>query len=222
MVNARATISYLVKVRIPGSRPILAEETFKGLQALPTIFTHALVGAAASSAAGPVNSGKLLLLVACSMAPDLDVIAFALGIPYHHPLGHRGLFHSPFFALLLSLAVSRLGFREIRPFSAGWWRIFALLFLVTASHGLLDALTNGGLGIALLAPFDNSRYFFPWTPLEVSPIGLQGFLTERGLVTLGSEFAWVWVPIMVSGLVLRRWSVRRRRSAPGGATDEES
>jgi len=181
---------------------------------LPTIFTHALVGVVASSTAGPAYSGKLLAaLVGCSMAPDLDVIAFWLGIPYHHPLGHRGLFHSPFFALLLSLAVTWFGFREIRRFSAHWWRVLLLLFLVCASHGLLDALTNGGLGIALLAPFDNSRFFFPWTPLEVSPIGLRGFLSERGLQTLYSEFLWLWLPLGVGWLVFRLFGLWRKGSS---------
>ena len=26
----------------------------------------------------------------CAVVPDLDVIAFGFGIPYDHPLGHRG------------------------------------------------------------------------------------------------------------------------------------
>jgi inner membrane protein len=144
------------------------------------------------------------------MAPDLDVIGFALGIPYHHPLGHRGLFHSPFFALLSSLLITWIGFREVARFSASWWRIAGLLFIVTASHGLLDALTNGGLGIALLVPFDNGRYFFPWTPVEVSPIGLHAFLSERGLVTLYSEFVWLWLPLASLWLVMRVVFGRRR------------
>ncbi len=144
------------------------------------------------------------------MAPDLDVIGFALGIPYHHPLGHRGLFHSPCFALLLSPLVTWIGFREVPCFSAAWWHIAGLLFLVTASHGLLDALTNGGLGIALLAPFDNGRYFFPWTPIEVSPIGPRGLLTERGLVTLRSELLWLWLPLTSLWLGRRIIAGRRR------------
>ena len=32
--------------------------------------------------------------VLCAAAPDLDVIGFALGIPYDHGLGHRGLAHA--------------------------------------------------------------------------------------------------------------------------------
>ena len=95
-------------------------------------------------------------------------------------------------------------------FSANWWRVFLLLFVATASHGLLDALTNGGLGIALLAPFDDGRYFFPWTPVVVSPIGLHGFLTERGLLTLRSELVWLWLPLTFAWLSIRIFLGRRR------------
>jgi membrane-bound metal-dependent hydrolase YbcI (DUF457 family) len=49
-----------------------------------------------------------------------------------------------------------------------------LLFLAAASHPLLDMLTDGGLGVALLAPFSWSRYFFPFRPIPVSAIGVDG------------------------------------------------
>jgi len=38
--------------------------------------------------------------------------------------------------------------------------LFAYLFLATASHGVLDAMTNGGLGVAFFSPFDNRRSRF--------------------------------------------------------------
>jgi inner membrane protein len=79
----------------------------------------------------------------------------------------------------------------------GWWSLCAYFFAVTASHGLLDAVTNGGLGIAFFAPFDGTRYFLPWRPVEVSPIGLAAFFTARGLEVLKSEFVWIWIPASV-------------------------
>ena len=45
-----------------------------------------------------------------------------------------------------------------------------------ASHGVLDALTDGGPGVAFLAPFDDTRYFFPWRPIRVSPLW-RGFFS---------------------------------------------
>jgi inner membrane protein len=55
------------------------------------------------------------------------------------------------------------------------------LFVVTASHGVLDAMTNGGLGVAFFAPFTSARYFLPFRPVQVSPISLAAFFTHRGV-----------------------------------------
>jgi inner membrane protein len=46
---------------------------------------------------------------------------------------------------------------------------------VKASHGILDAMTDGGLGVAFFSPFDDTRCFFPFRPIKVSPIGLSFF-----------------------------------------------
>ena len=110
-------------------------------------------------------------LIALSFLPDADVVAFALGIPYAAPLGHRGAAHSLAFAagcaLLLAVAVPRLRRLDL----------VLLVFAVMASHGALDALTNGGLGIAFLWPFSNERFFAPWRPIPVAPIGARLFST---------------------------------------------
>jgi inner membrane protein len=50
-----------------------------------------------------------------------------------------------------------------------------------ASHGILDAMTNGGLGVALLSPLDTTRYFRPWRPIQVSPISLRRFFSDEGV-----------------------------------------
>jgi inner membrane protein len=71
---------------------------------------------------------------------------------------------------------------------------------------LLDAMTDGGLGVAFFAPFDNHRYFLPWTPIRVSPIGLGRFFTSRGSAVIRSELLWIWLPVgalVVSALLLR-------------------
>jgi inner membrane protein len=80
------------------------------------------------------------------------------------------------------------------------------LLAATASHGIHDAFTNGGLGIAFFAPFSAARYFFPVTPIEVSPI-VHGFFSERGVRVLASEMVWVWTP----ALVLIAFSIGARR-----------
>ncbi len=68
------------------------------------------------------------------------------------------------------------------------------LFACAASHGMLDALTNGGLGVAFFSPFEPRRYFFPWRPIAVSPLSVSRFLAGRGLRILAGELKWVVLP----------------------------
>jgi inner membrane protein len=74
---------------------------------------------------------------------------------------------------------------------------------LSASHGLLDAFTNGGLGIALLSPFNDTRYFFPWSPIMVSPIGVEAFVSKWGLMVIKTEMIWIWLPSLLVVVVSR-------------------
>lgn len=181
---------------------------------MASAFTHAAVALALGTAfrrPGPPArfwvAGAVL-----AIAPDLDVVAFRLGIPYEHVLGHRGLSHSLALAAALSALVVALGFRG-RPWAGERVRLWLFLFLATASHALLDMLTNGGHGVALFAPFTAERFFFPWRPVRVSPIGIERFLSPRGAAILANEFRWIWLPAAAFAVVcvLAR---RRQPAAP--------
>ena len=74
-------------------------------------------------------------------------------------------------------------------------------------------MTNGGAGIAFFSPFSNARYFLPWTPLEVSPIG-RDFFSGDGVDTLLSEAQWLWLPCLAAWLIAQ-W---RSRAARAGVT----
>ena len=153
--------------------------------------------------------------VACSVIPDLDVIGFRFGIRYGDFWGHRGFTHSLVFAVLLASVVAVV--MSWRGTSGiGRFALFGYLFLATASHGLLDSMTNGGLGVAFFSPFDNNRYFLPWRPVRVSPIAVTRFFTPRGLAVIQSELIWIWLPaILFASLVLtlRRKSQREVASS---------
>jgi inner membrane protein len=135
----------------------------------------------------------------CSVIPDLDAIGFGFGVPYSHFWGHRGFTHSLVFAALLAAAVT-LFFRH----AVGITRIslFVYIFAATASHGLLDAMTNGGLGVAFFSPFDNQRYFLPWRPIRVSPIAVSRFFSPRAIGILKTELVWIWLPAAVFALAV--------------------
>lgn len=147
--------------------------------------------------------GWMLAFSVLSLLPDADVIAFKLGIPYSAPFGHRGAAHSLVAALLggVLVAVAGRGLR-LPPLRLG---VFATLVL--ASHGLLDALTDGGLGVALLWPFSHARLFAPLRLLPVSPIGAR-FLSARGMTVAAVELLY-FVPLWAYSL----WP--RRASPPG-------
>jgi inner membrane protein len=165
---------------------------------MPTILSHPAVPLAIGLGLGRGTiSGPLLWAgVAGSILPDLDVVAFQLGIPYSAELGHRGFSHSLLFAALLAVTVTC----AVRVFRTQWIRSFLFLSLATASHGLLDSLTNGGLGIAFLWPWSAERFFAPVQLIEVSPLGVSRFLTQRGVNVLASELLWLWLPCTALGV----------------------
>lgn len=171
---------------------------------MPTIFSHAVMalGLGAAFFGRKAPAGALAMGALCAALPDADVAGFAFGVRYEDPIGHRGFSHSLVFAALLATLVLPAVYRRGKG-GPGSGRLWSYLFLATASHGLLDAMTDGGLGIALLAPFDNHRYFFPFRPIEVSPIGVSRFLSGRGLAVIASELLWVWLPaVVVAGVGL--------------------
>jgi inner membrane protein len=165
---------------------------------MPSVFSHAVASFGISSCFYRTNVPSRVWIVgaACSVIPDFDVIGFHFGVHYADFWGHRGFTHSLFFAALLAVACVIAAFHNGIPgFSR--FSLWFYFFFAAATHGLLDAMTDGGLGVALFSPFDNRRYFFPWRPIHVSPIGITRFFTLRGLSVLQSELLYIWLPTAV-------------------------
>lgn len=193
--------------RFPGLSPELYPEA---TQAMATLLTHGLVGAvlARNPQADARQRRRLLLTAAfCAMLPDIDVIGLRLGVPYGSLWGHRGMTHSLVFAATAGAVAACFVVRK----TSERLRLTLLLFAITASHGLLDALTDGGFGVAFFSPFDRTRYFFPVTPISVSPIGLTQIFSSSGLTVIWTEIIWVWLPMMVVARVMSRF---RHTSSP--------
>jgi inner membrane protein len=185
---------------------------------MPTGITHALTGAMAGAALAPRERPWRFVAVATLLAwlPDADVLAFRLGIPYEHPLGHRGLAHGLPFAAAAGLLAMLILFRHVPLGSKRWWATWGCFFGVMAAHDLLDAMTDGGLGVALFSPFDRTRHFLPWRPIRVAPIG-GAFFSEWGLRAMASEARWVWLPLAAgcaAAAALRRLRAARRDESP--------
>ena len=170
---------------------------------MASAFSHAFVALAMGKAYQTKELGWRELSVGafCSVVPDLDVMGLPLGIPYGDMWGHRGMTHSIVFAALLAGILVAVWYRA-KPVVV-LTGLFLYFFLCTASHGMLDALTDGGLGVAFFSPFDTTRYFFPVRPVLVSPIGIREFFSEYGVRVLGNEVMWIWLPTAATFLVLR-------------------
>lgn len=173
---------------------------------MPSIITHAAVPLMLGAAAGRrCVSGRLLLAGAvAAILPDLDVTALKFGIRYQDAFGHRGATHSISFALALAV-LAALAHPLLK--STGW-RSAVFVGLSVLSHPLLDMCTNGGMGVALLWPFSEHRWFFPFRPIAVSPLGVTRFMASRGVAVMTSELYWVWLPtaLLSLALVVGRWA----------------
>jgi len=180
---------------------------------MPTIMTHAVVAAGTGAILTRFRPLPPLFWMVCAglaMLPDADVIGFWMHVPFDSAWGHRGLSHSLVAAAVTAAVATALTRRRL-PLSP--WHRWACFFVAMALHGLLDALTNGGPGVALFAPFDTTRYFFPVRPVLVSPLGL-GFFSRWGLRTIESELLWIWLPLGALVAAAAAFSRRRGESCP--------
>lgn len=164
---------------------------------MASVFGHAAL-AGAMGVALPDRlrrKGVITLGVLCSMMPDLDVISFKVSIPYHAFWGHRGMTHSILFGVGFGVLMMLLfHYKEEIKNKA----ILAFYYAVcTVSHGVLDGMTTGGMGIAYFSPFDDERYFLPYRMIQVSPLGISRFFNNWGLEVLKSEFVWIGIPSLI-------------------------
>jgi inner membrane protein len=149
---------------------------------------------------------SLALWSVLSLLPDADAIGFAFGVDYAAPWGHRGATHSLALSLALGLTIGLAAHWLKRPGG----RTALVAGVVLASHGLLDTMTDGGLGCALLWPFDLTRYFAPWRPIPVAPIGLAFLSPYGGMIAL-TEL------VLFSPALLCALRSRRARAKPVAA-----
>ena len=179
---------------------------------MPSVFAHPFVAVALAPwwRRSGMSWGLCVVGGVCAVLPDADVFGYWLGVPYDAALGHRGFSHSFVFAALMAALLTSV--RAWLAPLASTSLVFWFLFACTASHGLLDAATDGGRGVAFLSPFSNERYFLPWRPIAVSPLSVSRFFTARGMAVAWTELTWVVLPALVVG-GLGWW---RSRAGRGG------
>jgi inner membrane protein len=157
----------------------------------------------------------LLAFATLSALPDFDVVIVALGVSDTGPGGHRGASHSFFLAAVIGVLTALYARRFGWPFL----RTAVAATLAVASHGILDAVGEGGRGIPLFWPLSDARYLSPWRVLPDAPRGLQ-MISRHGLLDVCIELlvffpmtAWALWPQRPAFFLRWRPAFFRTRSA---------
>jgi inner membrane protein len=177
---------------------------------MATIYTHAFLGLGLGKCCTDRRLPWLFWLLAgfLPIVPDFDAFSYAA---YGSLWGHRGYTHSFAFALGLGLVAAAATYRYFRM---RFWVLCLIFFMLTASHGVLDAFTNGGFGIPWFWPINNYR-FGPWGPIVVQDIGFE-FPNPWTSRSIRTELLWVWLPtsiVTTCVVVGRRFRVGRTETS---------
>jgi membrane-bound metal-dependent hydrolase YbcI (DUF457 family) len=145
--------------------------------------------------------------VGLAMLPDIDVLIPALYRPQGPLLDHRGLTHTPLFALCIGAVVFGIGLHCLRH-RARSAQLGVIAALLVGSHCMLDAMAQDGRGMLFLWPLSMRRYHFPFRPIPDIPTGLQIF-SRLGLRQLLIEAA-LFLPLIADSLSWQAlWRPRR-------------
>ena len=193
-----------------------------------TLIGHALVGVCVHRALrrGVWSRWKLspkVFFFSClflPMLPDADTLMH-FWVDYGHPLGHRGVFHSFAFALVVGFLLTIL-FRRFKYLdkTQGLWKLALILSALQFSHGLADTLTSGGKAPRIFWPIIEEGVFAPWRPIPVSPMGKSLLRTQWSTKQLQKASAYrerflkrdnkaLWIPQAIVSLSSRPDHVRR-------------
>lgn len=175
---------------------------------MASLVTHALIPVLARAVV-TVPRRCVVAAAVCACLPDLDVLGQLIDIRESSLLGQRNFSHSIPFAVLLSLAVGVVLLRSLKLGSRPWWRAFAFVFVAAASHGVLDAMSVGDIGVAFFAPF-GGRYFLPLRVLPVCPLFLARDAIPWAQLVAANEALYILIPASFGALLARALLVDRR------------
>lgn len=168
---------------------------------MPLPITHALVPVAAAFAMAKRSVRWKLVFIAAlaSAAPDFDAFSFTIWrIPETAIYGHRGAMHSLFVAFMLGTLTAFFHRPlRVRPLIAA-----LVVGAATASHGMLDMMTDYGSPVAYFWPVSSDRFFAVWRPIHSGPLEYRYLVTE-GVPRLRSELEQLILPMFAIGLLVQ-------------------
>lgn len=161
---------------------------------MPTVFSHpAPVLALAALLGGRLSTRMLLFGILCAVLPDADVIGFRFGISYARRVRAPGVFPFPRVCPAHGLCRLRSGPAVPARFTPHGIHRRPSGRLKPYPAGRNDQRRTRRSRVLALR---QTRYFCDWRPIRVSPFGLKGLLSQRGLSVMLSELRWVWAPCL--------------------------
>lgn len=161
---------------------------------MPTFISHPAVALATMPLLNGIQKKPFVVMTGAVMTilPDIDYINYKfIGIPYGDIWSHRGFTHSIVFSLIVASLFTLVFKQQKRNTNLVVWLYFSICGI---SHGLLDAMTNGGKSIPLLFPFSNEGIFFGFRPIKVSTLTAEKFFGYQGFITVQNEMLYIWLP----------------------------
>ncbi len=177
---------------------------------MPFLGSHSVAGLALATTPFPRKVPPRIWWLAplAAAIPDLDTL-WSFGLRGSHAwYAHRGITHTPAFAVALAFVLLWWAFPEVDS-RGERFRIWLALFLATLSHGVLDALSKYGGGIPFLFPLSTERFKFAWQPIVPSPGAFGHGVIRLLLKSIGPELLWICLP----SLALLGLTALRRRVA---------
>ncbi len=137
----------------------------------------------------------LAVLIALANLPDFDFFVPLIHGEAFGSAWHRGFTHSIVFAVGVAFCLAAVMTRpDIR---AGWlplravWQVWAISFVLVASHLVLDMLgadDRPPFGVPLFLPFSNTHFISSWTPFKaVNHNSLAVFFAPENLLTMAYD-----------------------------------
>jgi inner membrane protein len=147
---------------------------------------------------GEALVGRLVGFSALALLPDSDLILGAL-MPGVGLFEHRGPSHSLVVAAVVAIVAAFILTAAGQSHPGRW---AGLVFVVVASHGLVDTLGQSDLGVQLLWPFSDARILAPW---HILPNPALEHPLERAFVTPLVAEALLYLPAWLYAFTPRSW-----------------
>ncbi|MCB1176975.1 MAG: metal-dependent hydrolase [Leptospiraceae bacterium] len=131
-----------------------------------------------------------VMVFIASILPDIDLLINS----HSRLMGHRGFFHSFFFAFIIATLFSAAFLSEVKHFYHTIV-LFVIFFLAVTSHLFLDAMTQAKTGVCFFCPFSDDRIYLSFKPfMEFS--GGFSVRSKNSLIVqfLLPEILMIWVP----------------------------